>query len=444
LKRLDYLRHLSLVALLSLVILSCSKELTPVGLGLIGEGDLLSMGYTDTVKLVAYSIPDDSVYTRNLNISNVHYIMVGSMNDPVFGTTTSNLYSQLFLTSSRTRFGNSPVFDSAYLYLNYQSAYGDTLSNMTFHVYNLTDNIIDSLTSHSYSTVSYDPDPIGEITFQPKPHDSTFYGGAKHPAILRIHINRKFGNSVLGITDTNALNSNVAFVKAYKGICIIADQQQTPGKGAILTFKMPTDYLQLQMYYHNPGDTVKTYDFAISSGCSRFQNYNHYGYAGAIPVLKQQLAGDTSLGRQFLFAQGLGGAKIKIQFPYLDKWVNNNKIVINDAQLVIGNSSVSSVFPNPPYLSLNGVGENGTTSPGNIVDETETSGYFDGSYNSSSNSYRFRITRYVQQVILGKERNNGLHLIIPPSAINSSRLILNGTSSPQSDMKLYLRYTKLQ
>ena len=443
-KRLDYLRHLSFVAMLSLVIFSCSKELTPIGLGLIEDGDLLSMGYTDTVQLVAYTIPDDSIYTRNLDINNAPYIMVGSMYDPVFGKTTSNLYSQLFLTTLRTRFGTSPVFDSAFLYLNYKGAYGDTLSNMTFHVYKLTESIVDSLTSYSYSTVSYDPDPIGEITFQPKPHDSAFYGGAKHSPTLRIPINSKFGNDVLGITDTIALNNNAGFVKKFKGICIIAEPQNTVGKGSIITFKMPSDYIQLQMFYHNNPDSAKSYNFAISTGCSRFQNYNHYGYAEAIPILKQQLTGNTSLGEQFLFAQGLGGTKIKIQFPYLDKWFDNEKIIVNDAQLIIGNSSVSTVFPNPGFLSLHSVGENGTTSPFSIVDENDATGYFDGTYNAAANNYRFRITRYVQQVLTRKERNNGLHLIIPSSALNATRLILNGTSSPQSDLKLYLRYTKLK
>ena len=442
-KRLVCLRHLSLIALLSLVISSCTKEISPIGLALVEPVDLLSMGYSDSVKIVAYTIPDDSIYTHNLSINNIGYIQVGSMFDPVFGKTTSDFYSRLYLTQTRTRFGTDPVFDSAFLYLPYYSSYGDTLSNMTFHVYNLTEDI-DSLHTYSYNTVSYDPVPIGAIIFQPRPHDSVYYDGIKHKAVLRIPINKKFGNTILSITDTTALNSNAEFVNAYKGLCIIAEPQNTSGKGAILTFSIPSTYLQLQMYYHNPGDTVKTYEFGISTATSRFQNYNHNGHAEAIPVLKQQLDGDTSLGEQFLFAQGLGGTKIKLLFPYLDKWTDKNKIVINDAQLVLGNASVDPAFPNPKYISLRGVGEAGTTSPYSIVDETESSSYFDGSYNSSNNSYRFRITRYIQQVLMGKERNNGLHLIIPSSAVNGSRLILNGTSSPQPSIKLYLRYTKLR
>jgi hypothetical protein len=444
LKRLVFLRYFTIVALLSLLINSCTKELTPIGLGLLEPQDLLSMGYTDTVQINAFSIPDDSVYTHNLSINNVNYAQIGSMYDPVFGRTTANFYSQVYLTQSRTRFGTNPQFDSAYLYLPYHSSYGDTISNMTFHVYRLTESIVDSLTSYSYSTVSYDPNPIGVVTFQPRPHDSAFYGGEKQAPVLRIPINSKFGNSILSISDTNLLNTSAEFIKSFKGICIIAEPQNTTGKGSIVTFAMPADYFKLQMYYHNPGDTLKTYNFAISTSCSRFQNYNHYGYAEAIPMVKDQLAGNTSLGKQFLFAQGLGGAKIKIEFPYLQKWFDTEKIVINDAQLILGNASVSDVFKNPAYISLRGIGENGSTSPFSIIDESEDAGYFDGSYNASTNSYRFRLTRYIQQVLTGKAKNNGLHLIIPASTVNGSRLILNGTSSPQSDLKLYLRYTKLK
>jgi hypothetical protein len=161
-------------------------------------------------------------------------------------------------------------------------------------------------------------------------------------------------------------------------------------------------------------------------------------------LLRQQLEGDTSLGQQYLFAQGLAGTKIKIRFPYLAQWFDSEKIVINDAQLILGNSSVSTVFPRPSRLVLRGIGENGSTSPVSIVDENEGSGYFDGRYDAATNSYRFRITRYVQQMLTGKVRDNGFHLLVPSSAINGARLVLNGTSSPQSDLKLYLRYTKLK
>ena len=153
------------------------------------------------------------------------------------------------------------------------------------------------------------------------------------------------------------------------------------------------------------------------------------------------MAGNTALGEQFLFAQGLGGVKIKIEFPYLKQSLDPQKTIINDAQLILGNASVSDVFKNPAFLTLRNVGEIGTTSPTDMVDESEGAGYFDGSYNRSANQYRFRLTRYIQQLLLGQVNNNGLHLIIPSSAYNGARLVLNGTASEQSDLKLYIRYT---
>jgi hypothetical protein len=441
LKRLISLPQLVLVALVSLLIASCAKEISPIGTKLVDPIDLLNMGYTDTISIRAYSIPDDSVYTLNQS-----YAQVGSMYDPVFGRTNATFYSEVITSYTSTRFGVNPVFDSAYLYLPYKTAYGDTISNTTFHVYTLSENILDSVHSFSNKTIQYNVNnQIGSITFQPKPHDSTYYNGAKQAPMLRIPINSKFGNYALA-TDTANLNTPAAFAAYYKGISIVADQQNSMGKGCIVSFDLTTANSYIKMYYHNPGDTVKVYNFYVnnSTSCTHFQNYDHNGYAEAIPMLKQQIAGNTSLGQQFLFAQGLGGVKIKIEFPFLKQSFDPKKILLNDAQLILGNASVSDVFPNPSYITLRNVGENGSTSPDAypIVDENNGSGY-DGTYNSSSNTYRFRITRYVQQLLLGQINNNGLHLILPSSGMNGSRLVLNGTASEQSDLKLYLRFTKL-
>lgn len=437
-KRLVLLRQSLLVALVSLLIASCTKEISPIGTTLIDPVDLLSMGYTDTVQIRAYTIPDDSVYTLNLS-----YAQVGSMYDPVFGRTTATFYSEVLTTTKRARFGVNPVFDSAFLSLPYKFAYGDTLSNMTLHVYALTESILDSVHSYSNRTVSYDVNnPLGEITLQPKTHDSLYYNGRKQAPALRIALNEIFGNYVLA-ADTSSLNTPSAFVEYFKGICIVAEPQNSIGKGSIVSLDLATANSIIRMYYHNDEDTT-VYDFEVSTNCTHFQNYDHYGYADAIPILKQQLEGNTSLGQEFLFAQGLGGIKIKIEFPYLKQSFNPEKTVLNDVQLILGNGSVSSIFKNPTYVTLRGVGEAGTTNPSNIVDENEGADYFDGTYYSSSNSYRFRITRYIQQVLSGEVNNNGLHLIIPSSGLNGSRLVLNGTSSPQSDLKLYMRYTKLR
>lgn len=437
-KRLVYLRPIAFFAFIALFISSCTKEISPIGLELLDPIDLLSMGYTDTLEIRAYTVPDDSVHTLNMT-----YAQIGSMYDPIFGRTTATFYSQVITTTRRARFGTNPVFDSAYLYLPYKYAYGDTLSNMTLHVYPLTESIIDSVHSYSNQTVSYDINsPLGTVTFQPRMHDSAYYDGKKQAPVLRIPINSTFGNYILA-ADTTSLNTPADFVKYFKGVCIVAEPQNSKGKGSIISYDLSTVKSIIRMHYHNSEDTTN-YDFEISTACSHFQNYDHYGYAEATSMLKEQLDGNISLGQQFLFAQGLGGTKIKLEFPTLKTSFDPKKTVINDAQLILGNASASDIFTNPTSITLRTVGEAGTTSESAIIDESEGSAYFDGSYNKGSNSYRFRITRYIQQVLLGEINNNGLHLVIPSSTYYGARLVLNGTYSPQSDLKLYLRYSKLQ
>jgi len=446
LKRLANLRQLTFFVLISLLISSCTKEFSPIGKGLLSEQDMLSMGYTDTIKINAYSILSDSIYTRNLGIENqqgsIYYAHVGSMYDPIFGRTTANLYTQLSLNDDTVTFGTNPKFDSAFLYLPYMGSYGDTMSNLTLRVYSLTESIIDSIHCYSGSTIKYDKTrPIGEITFQPRPNDSSYFNGVKLAKTLRIPINANFGNFVLNPPSNANLINDSAFVKFYKGLCIIAEPENTSGKGSILMFGI-SSASRLQMYYQNNEKDSLNRVFAISPYRSKFQTYNHHGYNEAIPMLKNQVKGDTLRGKQFLFAQGLAGAKIKIQIPTFLKSFEKGKVIINDAQLVLGNGSISNLFPNPSSITLRSIGVMGSTNPYPIVDDNQDAN-FDGNYNASTNSYRFRITRYLQYLVEGKVKNTGLHLIVPTD-YQAHRLVLNGTSSPQSDLKLYIRYTKLK
>lgn len=432
-------RNITIGAFLVLALFSCTKDLTPIGLDLFSAEELLSMGYTDTASIVAYSVSDDSVYTAKLN-----YAMIGNMCDPIFGRTSADFYSQLFITTSRVRFGTAPVFDSAFLYLPFQgSSYGDTLSNMTLRVYELTENIIDSIHTYSNRSVTYDKDnPLGEITFQPKPHDSAYFAGSMQLPMVRIPINQLFGDKVLGF-DTTSLNTVADFKEKFKGICITAEPQNTPGKGAILVMSLPSDASKLVLYYHNTEDTL-SYRFGITADCARFNHYDHFGYEGAVPMLKQQLEGDISLGSQCLFLQGFAGVKTKIKFPNLSKWFDKERILINDAQLVFTQASPPGLFENPSSLTLRAVGETGSTSPFSIVDEDESASYFDGIYEETTGTYRFRLTRYVQQVMNGEiDNRNGLYVIIPSASYVGTRMALNGTSSPQPSVKLYLRFTRL-
>lgn len=431
-------RRLFTVAGLILLLASCTKEITPIGLDLLSGNQLLSMGYNDSTSIVAYSTKIDSVYTGNLS-----YALVGSMNDPVFGRTDAGFYSQVYMASSRLRFGTNPVMDSAFLYLPFKSSFGDTLSNTTWKVYRLTEDLYDSVHVYSNQTVNYDQSHLlGQITFQPRPHDSSYYGGSTNTAGVRIPLDRYVADYIFA-ADTSSLNTAANFNKYFKGICVVAEAQDQPGKGSIVVISAPSDYCRMVLHYHNTDDTT-TSTFYITTDCARFNTYQHSGYQGAVPSLRQQLAGDTASGSQFLFLQGLGGVKVRLRLPDIYEKFKGKNILVNDAQLVVSNLSPSGTFIQPSQLALNAIGENGTQSPFSLVDEDEGSSYFDGYYNSSTETYRFRLTRYVQQALLGKiNASRGLYLSIPSPATSGTRLVLNGTASSRASVKLYLRYTIL-
>lgn len=424
---------------------ACTKDLTPLGLNLVSESQMLQMGYSDTATIQAFTVAEDSLYSKSLKSGSTYLAFVGKINDPVFGTTEAKYFSQIKTTTNSVSFGSNPVFDSAYLYLPLLGAsYGDTLTNMTFTIYELSESIIDSVHTYSNNSIPYDQThPLGSITLQPKPHDSLYYNGYAHAPGLRIPINSNFGNKIVNISDTTTLSTPTEFVKYFKGICVVAQPQNPGSTGCVMVFNVANDESRLLMYYHNAEDTT-TYTFGLNTSCLNFNRYNHDGHAAAIPQLREQLAGNTSLGNEFLFVQGFSGTKVKIKIPYLQSWFKSGKIAINDAQLIVHNASSTSAFPPPSYLTLRVVGETGSTSPFSLVDDGDAQALFDGGYNSDAATYRFNLKRYVQQVMSGNlDDRNGLYLFIPSGALNGNRLVLHGPGSTASDVKLYLRFTKV-
>ncbi|NVO19477.1 MAG: DUF4270 domain-containing protein [Bacteroidetes bacterium] len=422
----------SLVSLL--IVFSCKKDLNLVGLDLISPDELLKLGYVDTVHIDAYSVADDSIKTFDLSAA-----LVGSTNDPVFGRTTANWFGQINLAVEPTNFGTNAVCDSAFLMLPYSGSYGDTMSNMTVHIYPLLEDILDSVHKYSNATIQYDVNnPLGELTFTPRPHDSIYFDGAKNAPYLRIRLNYHFGASIVN-ADTSDLATNAKFVKLFKGIAMVADPSQGVGTGAILQFAVTSGTSRIDMYYHNATDT-STYKFYINSNCKRFNHFEHENYQGASPILQQQIAGDSLLGDKFLFVQANGGIKVKLRFPYIKNWAKSQKVIINDARLILTNASPSASFPAPSTISIYPIADDGTISTSYLIDDSETYYDFGGSYMASGN-YEFRLTRYIQQILTGAGKDNGLFLLIPGSSVQGGRLVLNGTKSPSSPLKLYIKYT---
>jgi hypothetical protein len=136
------------------------------------------------------------------------------------------------------------------------------------------------------------------------------------------------------------------------------------------------------------------------------------------------------------------GSYIGIKIPGLSSFPNK---VIHRAELIAysvpaDNASADNILTTPNRLLLDHKGENNSTDSAYIFDQDIQPG-FDGSldFNSfggnlrSDQSYRFKITRYVQGIVTRHERNDSLRLYAPLRASMYSPTLRQMISVPNLD-----------
>ena len=77
-----------------------------------------------------------------------------------------------------------------------------------------------------------------------------------------------------------------------------------------------------------------------------------------------------------------------------------------------------------------------------LPDYYEGANFFGGSYNTSKESVTFRISEYMQSVIMGKKDDYGLSLGINGGSYNAQRFVINGPEAPEGEkMRLEVTYS---
>jgi hypothetical protein len=233
-----------------------------------------------------------------------------------------------------------------------------------------------------------------------------------------------------------------------KGLYIESSQAQSGG--ALLSFDPTSSLSNIVMYFHNATSDSLQFALVGASLGARFNHFDHNNYMNAAPEFRQQvLQHDTTLGKNNLFIQGLGGVRVRLRLPFLNTFAKSGKIAINSAILTIKNAEIDTTLQPPVQLTLVVVDTAGHV--GFISDENEGTNYFGGSYNTSARTYQYRITRHMQQVLDGKVKNYDMYLMAnDPTAdvLVPNRVMLTGTK-PQlpafsaDRIKLQVIYTKL-
>jgi hypothetical protein len=430
----------ALIVLSAVFLFSCNKEPDLLGLDLLPPGDRLNGTIMDTATIAAYSVFEDSIFTGGMT-----YGVIGSIYDDVFGKTTASLYTQIRMTSNAPTFGTGAVVDSVVLVLPYYGLFGDSSAIQTFRIYELSGSLDADKKYYSNNAEIDKLSLLAEKTFLPRVSDSVNIDTVSNIKIipqLRIKFGPQFAEKIMSATANDLLN-NDNFVQYFKGIVITTDPKDTPG-GSLVSFNLTSTTSRLKMYYHNSTDAL-VYDFSMEAS-ARFNRYDHNHYNEASQELKDQVLNSDTIaaamhGKQKLYIQAFGGTKVKLRFPYLKKWAAGKKIAINNALLIMNNADLSGSFNAPASLSLREKLTDSTQSI--LIDEAEGSSYFGGTYNDSK-GYQFRISRYIQQLLIPATEDKGLYLLVPGASYIGNRLILNGTDATMPGrMKLVITYTKI-
>ncbi len=434
-------RTVLMIGALALAFAACKKSPETIGNGLISDSDYIGTYHTNQVELMCHSYLD-SIGTKNVSSG-----LLGSMNDPIFGLTQAGFCSQLRFSSAGQRFGENPVVDSIVLQLYITGYYGDTTTWQNVHVYMLADTLNADTSYYNYTEVALEnEDYANGYQFQPRPRTKTNIVGTDTVAqpIIRIPLSNNLGEMLIGL-DSTAYKEPTLFKRQFHGLCLKCDPSAGNGSVSYLNLTNNT-YTVLQLYYHNAATPEKPlrYDYYISSADTYFNQITHDYTQGTPDFVSQLLEGDTALGQQKLYLQTMGGVKTKITFPSLAHWTDTLSegchIVINEAKLIITGADVDTTcFTEPSTLSLVKFNASGSTSI--LPDYQEGTAYFGGSYSLTNHCAQFRISKYIQELLLGKEDNYGLSLGITGGGYTAHRLVVNGPETETEPLRLEITYS---
>lgn len=416
--------------------------------------DIIGAFVTDTFNFETGSIARDTLRTDEWN-----YGVLGKYYDgnatANFGTTTANLYTQLWTT------GNNPIFaldnstnyttlDSVVLFLQYANYYGDTATSaLALTIKEISDTIHKDGVYFSKSTgkptkgnnIINNTTNATLIDIRPTRVDSikNRKDPTKKVAIrsqLHIRLDNTFGTKLLteNVTDPAQFANATVFTQSYfKGLAFETNQTNT-SPGVVAAFDLNSAFSRIVLYYkvkkqfdNSIVDSLASYDFPLNN--ASIARYNTF---------KRDVAPNT-LSTQYSYLQT--GVMYDMYFKIKDIEKLKN-IAINKAELTLSVDD-ETVFRPSRYLAAYHANTK-------REDSLLISGASFVSYDTTAKAYKLNLTNYVQAIVMGKLKNQGLvirslgYFGLPATDI--ARTIIHGVNSPYTTKRPKLRviYTPIQ
>ena len=419
------------LALVFLILLtgfsSCRKNPKKIGNDLQPSNSLITVSTNDSLDIVTSTFTVPYLSTKMLG-----YTFLGNNNDPIFGISNFDFYTQFSLSTESQTWGDNAVVDSMVLNLTYNGYYGDTLEYMTVRAYEILEDMYADSTYYSNMVLECENAELANHTFSPRPH--TAPDTILDRGVLRIPINPSLGEKF--IENESELASNDKFKEFFKGLHVQCDL--TNAEAAICYFNMTHSYTYLRLYYHNDTDTLH-YDFRVASSDMRYNHYYHDFTAAANPITFNDTVNNAKL-----YVQGAAGTRVWVKFPNLQEWASglDGHIAVNEAKLILSGAVTDTAEYAPPArLIVAGAKFDTDTTYALIPDQLVGTEYYGGYYDATEGKVWFRITEYIQNVIQNGNyatECDGLLIYADQGSYSPRRWAFHGPQSDSLDKRVRL------
>ena len=400
--------------------------------------------------------------------------------DTEFGTTKAESYFNIsypnYLIYPFYNKDSVVAIDSVVLSLGYDSYYGDSNSVQTVRVFEIAQNAGFNDTSiFKYNQPDFltTGSELGSKSFQVKNLNDTILHIRKRDTTKLVNVLRiplvntlgtRFRNYDTTFTANGGWRSDSIFKTLFRGLAIKADNS-----GNALTYIKPSDNTntKLTVYYQvRKNGTIDTtsVDFYHSTG-------------GQANTIRRTPAGgwnsyltNSGTNDDLLYIPGTPGSYGLLRIPALDTFRN---VVVHRAEVIVTpiRSANDNMFPHQQALFLDRVSAAGDSAlsfdndmllSNNFSNYTYEINSFGGLIKSDS-TYRFNISRYVQNMVTKRTTNYKLRLYTPVrtfiyspgyGAINQiyvtdqpgyGRMVIAGGSyiNPAKRLRMRLVYSRL-
>ena len=433
----------------------CTRP-TLIGSDLLDQ-EVAGLVFTDSFDVVMATVTEDSVLIHSAQGGpQVVKHVVGQLDDPFFGTSSSEIYTEMFLNGVGTAIvENTNVIDSVVLHLVYDSAgiYGDLTQAVTVEARQIFTPLDNTQDYYSNATVSANLTPMGvKESFVPKPYDSLTLirdtDTSLVPPMLRIPINQDFINNML-LQTPGTFEFSDSFAMWFDGIRL----RMTEGSNTMLSFDLGHPQSGMTVYMSNTGaENLSQYRFiflGVFFEQVQLVHFEHdFGGSAVEPFLD-----DTQLADSLIFIQSMSGVNAEMTFTGLE---NLNDVLINQAELEFYMADIpgNDTMLYPPIERMTVRRFNNQERLVNTVDvslalQIQEIRVFGGTSMATDTAglnprkYVMNITSSVQDIVQEREPNQ-LFLSSFAKANQANRVILYGPGHSEYPARLRLTYTKVQ